>query len=68
MELDVGNGRGNGAANAAVRLALQLRFLFEVCVTRFGLVGAPPERSRDDMGGLDAPLSELDGDAADFLD
>jgi hypothetical protein len=49
-------------------LALQLRFPFEVCVARFGLVGAPPERPRDDMGGLDAPLGELDGDAADFLD
>lgn len=49
-------------------LALQLRFPFEVCVARFGLVGAPPERPCDDLGGLDAPLGELDGDAADFLD
>ena len=49
-------------------LALQLRFPFEVCAARFGLVGAPPERPCDDMGGLDAPLGELDGDAADFLD
>ncbi|MGC1582802.1 MAG: hypothetical protein WA766_15040, partial [Candidatus Acidiferrales bacterium] len=49
-------------------LALQLRFPFEVCVARFGLVGATPERPCDDMGGLDAPLSKLDGDAADFLD
>ncbi|MGB6341138.1 MAG: hypothetical protein WBG15_00215, partial [Xanthobacteraceae bacterium] len=48
-------------------LAVQLRFSFEVCVARFGLVGAPPERPCDDMGGLDAPLGELDGDAADFL-
>ncbi len=49
-------------------LALQLHFLFEVCAPRFGLVGAPPERPCDDVGGLDAPLCELDGDAADFLD
>ena len=49
-------------------LALQLRFSFEVCATRFGLVGATPERPCDDMSGLDAPLGELGGDAADFLD
>ena len=48
--------------------ALQLHFLFEVCAPRFGLVCAPPERPCDDVGGLDAPLCELDGDAADFLD
>jgi hypothetical protein len=35
---------------------------------RFGLVGAAPERPRDDVGGLDAPLRELHGDSADFLD
>ena len=27
-----------------------------------------PERPCDDVGGLDASLSEADGDAADFLD
>jgi hypothetical protein len=31
-------------------------------------MGAPPERPGDNMGGLDAPLRELHGDAADFLD
>ena len=36
--------------------------------TRFGLMGASPERPCDDVGGLDAPLRELYGDAADFLD
>ena len=49
-------------------LALQLLFSFEMCVTRFGLMGASPERPCDDVGGLDAPLRELYGDAADFLD
>ena len=59
--------RQNEAPRAEL-LALQLHFLFEVCAPRFGLVGAPPERPCDDVGGLDAPLCELDGDAADFLD
>jgi len=31
-------------------------------------MGAAPQRPRDDVGGLDAPLRELHGDAADFLD
>jgi hypothetical protein len=35
---------------------------------RFGLVGSAPERPCDDAGGLDAPLCQLHGDAADFLD
>jgi hypothetical protein len=48
-------------------LTLQLHCLFEVRASCFGLVGTPPERPCDDMGGLDAPLRELDGDAADFL-
>jgi len=37
-------------------------------VARGGLVGAPPERPGDDVGGSDAPLGEPDGDAADLLD
>ena len=49
-------------------LALQLRFLFEMGATCFGLVSASPDRPRDDMGGLDAPLRELDRDTTDFLD
>ena len=54
-------------------LALQLRFACEVCTlemgtTSIGLVGAPPQRPCDDVSGLDAPVGELDGDAADFLD
>jgi hypothetical protein len=36
--------------------------------TSFGLVGAPPQRPCDDVSGLDAPVGELDGNAADFLD
>jgi hypothetical protein len=35
---------------------------------RGGLMGASPERPSDDMGGLDAALSEAHGDATDFLD
>jgi hypothetical protein len=31
-------------------------------------MGAAPLRPGDDVGGLNAPVSELDGDAADFLD
>ena len=55
---------------AAVRwhLALQLRFCFKMGATRFGLVSASPDRPRDDMGGLDAPLRQLDRDTTDFLD
>jgi hypothetical protein len=36
--------------------------------TSLGLVGAPPQRPGDDVSGLDTPVGELDGDAADFLD
>jgi len=35
---------------------------------RFGLMGAPPERPSDGASGLNAPLREFEGDAADFLD
>lgn len=48
-------------------LALQLQFLFEMGAARFGLMGAPPKRPRNDVSGLNAPLCELYGDAADFL-
>src|SRR4051794_16192719 len=34
---------------------------------RCGLMSPSPERPRDDVGGLDASLSEADGDASDFL-
>ena len=50
------------------RLALQLRFSFEVSTSRFGLMSASPERPCDDAGGLNAALCEFHGDAADFLD
>ena len=49
-------------------LALQLHFSFYVRSPGFGLMSTPPERPCDDVGRLDAPLRELDGDAADFLD
>jgi hypothetical protein len=45
-----------------------LLFSFEVSAARFGLVSSAPERPCEDVRGLDAPLCELDGDAADFLD
>ena len=51
----------------ASALALQLHFSLEMSAACFGLVGAPPERPCDDIGGLDASLCELHGDAADFL-
>jgi hypothetical protein len=41
---------------------------FDVGEASFGLMGAAPERPGNDTGGLDAPLCEFDGDAADFLD
>src|ERR1700752_1523086 len=61
------------ANGAAFSLALQLHFSFEICTpemstTSIGLVGAPPQRPCDDVSGLDTPVGELDGDAADFLD
>jgi hypothetical protein len=45
-----------------------LHFLLGMSVSRFGLMGATPERPCDDVGGLYSPLGEFDGDAADFLD
>ena len=48
-------------------LALQLPF-FEVCFARAGLMSPTPGRPCEDVGVRDAPLSKLDGDAADFLD
>jgi len=48
-------------------LALQLHFLFEMRAARFGLVGSAPQRPCDDVGGLNAALCKLHGDAADFL-
>jgi hypothetical protein len=41
---------------------------FPAALLHFGVMGAPPERPGDDMGGFDAPLGELDGDAMNFLD
>jgi hypothetical protein len=49
-------------------LALQLHFLSEVSAASVGLVSTPPERPCENTVDRDAPLSELDGDAADFLD
>ena len=49
-------------------LALQLHFSSEVSAASVGLVSSPPERPCENMVDRDAPLSELDGDATDFLD
>jgi hypothetical protein len=49
-------------------LTLQLHFSSEVSAASVGLVSSPPERPCENMVDRDAPLSELDGDAADFLD
>src|SRR5206468_12794389 len=50
------------------RLTLQLHFPFEVRAARVGLVNSPPERPCENAVDRDAPLSELDSDATDFLD
>jgi hypothetical protein len=50
------------------RLALQLRFLFQMGAFSGGLVGASPERPSDDKGRLDALLREARGNAANLLD
>jgi len=52
---------------AVIDLALQLRFSFDMSAPCFRLVGASPKRPCDGACGLDAALSEFDGDAADFL-
>src|SRR6516225_6855992 len=50
------------------RLALQLHCSSEVSAASVGLVSSPPERPCENVVDRDAPLSELDSDAADFLD
>ncbi|WFU31645.1 hypothetical protein QA635_34910 [Bradyrhizobium brasilense] len=50
------------------RLALQLHFSFEVSGPCVGLVSSPPERPCENTVDRDAPLSELDSDATEFLD
>ena len=53
---------------AAIIVALQLHFSSEVSAASVGLVSSPPERPCENTVDRDAPLSELDGDATDFLD
>src|SRR6476659_9500181 len=57
---------GSGITNAAP--ALQLHFPFEVSAACVGLVNSPPERPCENTVDRDAPSSELDSDATDFLD
>ena len=49
-------------------LALQLHCSSEVSAASVGLVSSPPERPCENTVDRDAPLSELDSDATDFLD
>lgn len=49
-------------------LALQLHFPSDMGVSSGGLVRPSPAGPGDDVGGLDAALSESDSDAADLLD
>ncbi len=48
-------------------LALQLRFVFEMCLSCGGLVSAPPEGPCNHVSRTDAPLRELHRDAPDLL-
>src|SRR6476619_7553456 len=61
-------GSSHNEDELASMLALQLHFLSEVSAASVGLVSSPPERPCENTVDRDAPLSELDGDAADFLD
>jgi hypothetical protein len=54
-------------ASAALAQFLLNRF-HEVSAASVGLVSTPPERPCENTVDRDAPLSELDGDATDFLD
>ena len=49
-------------------LALQLHFSSKVSAASVGLMSSPPERPCENTVDRDAPLSELDSDATDFLD
>jgi hypothetical protein len=64
----INNTEKDGSNRKPCGIALQLRFLFEMCATRFSLMSASPEGPRDDVSGLDTLLCKLDGDTSDFLD
>jgi hypothetical protein len=49
-------------------LALQLHSSSEVSAASVALVSSPPKRPCENTVDRDAPLSELDSDATDFLD
>ena len=59
---------GLGWSHGSDPLALQLHFSFEVSAACVGLVSSPPDRPCENAVDRDAPLSELDSDATDFLD
>jgi hypothetical protein len=48
-------------------LALQLHSGFDMALPCDGLMGASPDRPRDDLGRLDLSLGHLVRDAANFL-
>jgi hypothetical protein len=58
----------DGSPRTWSRLALQLHFHLDMNFSSVGLMGAPPSRPCDVVGGLNLPLCETIGDAADFLD
>ncbi len=49
-------------------LALQLHFSSKLSAASVGLMSSSPERPCENTVDRDAPLSELDSDATDFLD
>jgi len=49
-------------------LALQLHFSSKLSAASVGLMSSPPGRPCENTVDRDAPLSELDSDATDFLD
>src|SRR5215471_3501215 len=57
-----------GSRFESMCLALQLHLSSEVSAASVGLVSSPPERPCENTVDRDAPLSELDSDATDFLD
>jgi len=50
-----------------LRLALQLRFVFDVSVSCSGLVSASPEGPCNDVSRANAPLGQAHRDAPDLL-
>ena len=67
-DCEVAINAADDAESGSIYLTLQLQFSPEMSLARVGLMGPAPRRPCKDIGVRDAPLSELDSDAADFLD